>query len=59
MIDKVKLSGSVLLVVLGICSWTAYSILAQRWFAPDRASWLMVKPAAALPDAPAEDKPGG
>jgi hypothetical protein len=21
--------------VLGICSWTAYTILAQRWFAPD------------------------
>jgi drug/metabolite transporter (DMT)-like permease len=26
--------GGALLVVLGICSWTAYSILAQRWFAP-------------------------
>jgi drug/metabolite transporter (DMT)-like permease len=26
--------GGELLVVLGICSWTAYSILAQRWFAP-------------------------
>ena len=24
--------GCALLVVLGICSWTAYSILAQRWF---------------------------
>ncbi len=29
-----KLQGGELLVVLGICSWTAYSILAQRWFAP-------------------------
>jgi drug/metabolite transporter (DMT)-like permease len=28
------LQGGELLVVLGICSWTAYSILAQRWFAP-------------------------
>ncbi|HMO47646.1 MAG TPA: DMT family transporter [Rubrivivax sp.] len=27
------LGGGELLVVLGICSWTAYSILAQRWFA--------------------------
>ena len=27
--------GGELLVVLGICSWTAYSILAQRWFAAD------------------------
>lgn len=26
--------GGEVLVVLGICSWTAYSILAQRWFAP-------------------------
>jgi drug/metabolite transporter (DMT)-like permease len=26
--------GGELLVVLAICSWTAYSILAQRWFAP-------------------------
>ena len=26
--------GGELLVVLGICSWTVYSILAQRWFAP-------------------------
>jgi drug/metabolite transporter (DMT)-like permease len=26
------LGGGELLVVLGICSWTAYSILAQRWF---------------------------
>lgn len=30
-----SLQGGELLVVLGICSWTAYSILAQRWFAPD------------------------
>ena len=29
-----RLQGGELLVVLGICSWTAYSILAQRWFAP-------------------------
>lgn len=29
-----SLQGGELLVVLGICSWTAYSILAQRWFAP-------------------------
>ena len=29
-----SLFGGELLVVLGICSWTAYSILAQRWFAP-------------------------
>jgi drug/metabolite transporter (DMT)-like permease len=28
------LGGGELLVVLGICSWTAYSILAQRWFEP-------------------------
>jgi len=28
------LLGGELLVVLGICSWTAYSILAQRWFTP-------------------------
>ncbi len=28
------LLGGELLVVLAICSWTAYSILAQRWFAP-------------------------
>ena len=26
--------GGELMVVLGICSWTAYSILAQRWFPP-------------------------
>jgi drug/metabolite transporter (DMT)-like permease len=30
-----SLQGGELLVVLGICSWTAYSILAQRWFAAD------------------------
>jgi drug/metabolite transporter (DMT)-like permease len=30
-----SLQGGEALVVLGICSWTAYSILAQRWFAPD------------------------
>jgi drug/metabolite transporter (DMT)-like permease len=29
-----SLRGGELLVVLGICSWTAYSILAQRWFVP-------------------------
>ena len=28
------LQGGEILVVLGICSWTAYSILAQRWFSP-------------------------
>ncbi len=28
-----SLQGGEVLVVLGICSWTAYSILAQRWFA--------------------------
>jgi drug/metabolite transporter (DMT)-like permease len=28
------LQGGEVLVVLGICCWTAYSILAQRWFAP-------------------------
>ena len=36
--------GGELLVVLGICSWTAYSILAQRWFPPStpqlRRTWL-------------------
>ncbi len=36
--------GGELLVVLGICSWTAYSILAQRWFTPAtpqlRRTWL-------------------
>jgi drug/metabolite transporter (DMT)-like permease len=29
-----SLRGGEILVVLGICSWTAYSILAQRWFEP-------------------------
>ena len=29
-----SLGGGEVLVVLGICSWTAYSILAQRWFEP-------------------------
>ena len=29
-----SLQGGEALVVLGICSWTAYSILAQRWFEP-------------------------
>ena len=29
-----SLQGGEILVVLGICSWTAYSILAQRWFEP-------------------------
>ena len=28
------LFGGELLVVLAICSWTVYSILAQRWFTP-------------------------
>ena len=36
--------GGELLVVLGICSWTAYSILAQKWFPPAtpqlRRTWL-------------------
>ena len=30
-----SLQGGELLVVLGICSWTTYSILAQRWFTAD------------------------
>ena len=29
-----SLQGGEVLVVLAICSWTVYSILAQRWFAP-------------------------
>lgn len=29
-----SLQGGELLVVAGICCWTAYSILAQRWFTP-------------------------
>ena len=29
-----SLQGGELMVVASICSWTAYSILAQRWFAP-------------------------
>ena len=29
-----NLQGGELMVVASICSWTAYSILAQRWFAP-------------------------
>lgn len=29
-----SLQGGELFVILGICSWTAYSILAQRWFEP-------------------------
>ena len=37
-------SAQILLVVLGICSWTAYSILAQKWFPPAtpqlRRTWL-------------------
>ncbi|MDH4392976.1 MAG: DMT family transporter [Aquabacterium sp.] len=36
--------GGEVLVVLAICSWTAYSILAQRWFPPAtpqlRRTWL-------------------
>ena len=32
--SALSLQGGELLVVLGICSWTAYSILAQRWFEP-------------------------
>ena len=30
-----SLQGGELLIVLAICSWTAYSILAQRWFTPE------------------------
>lgn len=33
-----SLQGGELLVVAGICCWTAYSILAQRWFTPPPAS---------------------
>ena len=29
-----RLQGGELMVVASICSWTAYSILAQRWFPP-------------------------
>ena len=32
--DPLSPRGGEVLVVLGICSWTAYSILAQRWFEP-------------------------
>lgn len=36
--------GSELLIVLAVASWTVYSILAQRWFAPEvaqlRRTWL-------------------
>ena len=32
--SALSLQGGEVLVVLGICSWTAYSILAQRWFEP-------------------------
>jgi drug/metabolite transporter (DMT)-like permease len=32
--DPLSPRGGEALVVLGICSWTAYSILAQRWFEP-------------------------
>jgi drug/metabolite transporter (DMT)-like permease len=32
---RLALGGGELLVVAGICSWTVYSILAQRWFTPD------------------------
>ena len=42
--SAIQPQGGELLVVLGICSWTAYSILAQRWFAPAtpqlRRTWL-------------------
>jgi drug/metabolite transporter (DMT)-like permease len=31
---RLALGGGEVLVVAGICSWTVYSILAQRWFAP-------------------------
>jgi drug/metabolite transporter (DMT)-like permease len=31
-LQAMSFGGGELLVVLGICSWTAYSILAQRWF---------------------------
>lgn len=34
MAQAFSLRGGEILVVLGICSWTAYSILAQRWFEP-------------------------
>jgi hypothetical protein len=33
----VSLRGGEVRVVLGICSWTAYSIRAQRWFEPGTA----------------------
>ena len=32
--EGLAFKGGEIMVVLGICSWTAYSILAQRWFAP-------------------------
>lgn len=39
-----SLQGGELLVVAGICCWTAYSILAQRWFSADtgqlQRTWL-------------------
>jgi drug/metabolite transporter (DMT)-like permease len=31
----IKLQGGEVLLVLALASWTAYSILAQRWFTPD------------------------
>jgi len=31
-VQGLAFNGGELLVVLGICSWTVYSILAQRWF---------------------------
>ncbi len=31
----IKLQGGEFLLVLALASWTAYSILAQRWFTPD------------------------
>jgi drug/metabolite transporter (DMT)-like permease len=31
---RLALGGGEVLVVAGICSWTVYSILAQRWFPP-------------------------
>jgi drug/metabolite transporter (DMT)-like permease len=46
-----SLQGGELLVVAGICSWTVYSILAQRWFTPAisqlQRTWLTT--AGALP----------
>jgi len=39
-----RLQGGEALIVLAMCSWTVYSIFAQRWFAPEvpqlRRTWL-------------------